>query len=78
MAGPVLAKNLRHALNHHCQARWQLLPYRPKPVSLFLLATGPEHAILSWGPLVLSGRWLWWLKRWIDTRFVERYRLADL
>lgn len=78
MAGPVLAKNLRYALNHHCQARWQLLPYRPKPISLFLLATGPEHAILSWGPLVLSGRWLWWLKRWIDTRFVERYRLADL
>ncbi len=78
MAGPVLAKNLRHALHHRSQARWQLLPYRPKPISLFLLATGPKHAILSWGPLVLSGRWLWWLKHWIDTRFVARYRLADL
>lgn len=76
MAGPVLAKNLRTAVNRN--TRWQLLPYRPKPVSLFLLATGPQHAILSWGPLVLNGRWLWWFKRWIDTRFVARYRLSSL
>ncbi|MEO6699032.1 MAG: FAD-dependent oxidoreductase [Paraperlucidibaca sp.] len=78
MAGPVLAKNLRQALTRRATTRWQLMPYRPKRVSLFLLATGPEHAILSWGPIVLNGRWLWWLKRFIDTRFVERYRLSAL
>jgi NADH dehydrogenase FAD-containing subunit len=78
MAGPVLAKNLRYALTCRSTSRWQLVPYRPKTMSLFLLATGPKHAILSWGPMVLSGRWLWWLKRFIDTRFVERYRLSAL
>lgn len=78
MAGPVLARNLRQALTASPPSRWLLKPYRPKPVSLFLLATGPKHAILSWGPLVLSGRWLWWLKRWIDTHFVARYRLSTL
>lgn len=75
MAGPVLAKNLRRVLAQ--DPHRALVAYRPKPVSLFLLATGPQHAILSWGPLVLSGRWLWWLKRWIDTRFVRRYRSSS-
>ena len=43
-AGAVLATNLFRAVSGE-----KPLPYHPQKRSLYLLATGPKHAIMSWG-----------------------------
>ena len=68
-AGPVLTMNLQRALNDKSPA-----PYQPQSRSLYLLATGPREAVLSWGPLAASGGWAWQLKDWIDRRFMRQYQ----
>ncbi|HQS68685.1 MAG: hypothetical protein B7Y36_00535 [Novosphingobium sp. 28-62-57] len=70
-AGPVLAANLRAALNGTV-----LSQYQPRSRTLYLLATGDKRAIASWGQFVSAGRWAWALKDWIDRRFVRRYTQA--
>ena len=70
-AGPVLAANLQRAI--HGEAP---LSYVPQKRSLYLLATGPREAILSWGPLSARGRWVWKWKDWIDQRFMRQYDLG--
>ncbi|GAB4466623.1 MAG: FAD-dependent oxidoreductase [Burkholderiaceae bacterium] len=67
-AGPPLARNL---LRHLAGRR--LRRYRPQRVALYLLATGPQHAIASWNGLSAEGRWVWRWKDRIDRRFVMRY-----
>lgn len=67
-AGPVLAVNLRAAL-----LGGQMRSYIPNRRTLYLLATGDRRAILSWGPIVFSGRLMWRLKDWIDRRFINRF-----
>ena len=64
-SGPVLAANLRAVLTGG-----QLSAYRPRRWTLYLLSLANRRAILSFGPFVLAGRWVWWLKDWIDRRFV--------
>lgn len=68
-AGPVLAANLRAALTDQ-----PMRTYRPRRRTLYLLSTADHSAILSWGPLVTSGHWVWRLKDWIDRHFIERFR----
>lgn len=68
-AGPLLHENLLAVLREG------------RPVSeltgqrraLALITSGDRHATLSYGPLVLSGRWLWRWKDRIDRRFVRKY-----
>lgn len=67
-AGPVLAANLLASLGGG-----SLQVYRPRRRSLYLLATGPRHAIASWGNICLQGGWVWYWKRWIDRRFVRHH-----
>lgn len=67
-AGPVLAANLRAALDGQ-----PLGQYQPRSRTLYLLATGDRRAIVSWGRLVAAGHWAWRLKDWIDRAFVSRY-----
>lgn len=67
-AGPVLAANLRAALDGG-----ELQHYEPRKRTLYLLALGDKRAILSWGGIVGAGRWAWHLKDWIDRYFVGRY-----
>lgn len=69
-AGPVLASNLNRALKGLTP-----LGYQPQKRSLYLLATGPREAILSWGRLSASGGWAWKWKDWIDRRFMRQYDL---
>ena len=69
-AGPVLTLNLHRALLGHGP-----VSYRPQKRSLYLLATGPQEAIMSWGGLSASGRWCWRWKDWIDRRFMRQYDL---
>jgi pyridine nucleotide-disulfide oxidoreductase family protein len=67
-AGPPLALNLRRAIGGG-----DLPPHRPQARTLYLMATGPKHAIASWGGWSAAGRWVWHCKDHIDRRFVARY-----
>ncbi len=71
-AGPVLARNLERAL-----AGQPPVPYQPQKRTLYLLATGPREAILSWGGLSASGHWVWRWKDWIDRRFMRQYHSRE-
>jgi len=66
-AGPVLGHNLLASLRGG-----RLQQYRPHRRTLYLLATGPQHAIASWGAFSAQGHWVWLWKRWIDRRFIRR------
>lgn len=51
-----------------------LVPYKPQPRFLTLLSTGTGKAIAARGGLgVGPSRLLWWLKDWIDRRFVQQF-----
>lgn len=66
--GPILAKNLASSF---CQR--SLRPYRPQRRFLSLLSAGKRHAVVSWGNLFASGRWVWYWKNYIDRRFMARF-----
>lgn len=66
-AGPVLAHNLL------AENGAPLQRYRPRKKSLYLLATGPRHAIASWGAFSAQGGWVWRWKNRIDRRFMRKY-----
>jgi pyridine nucleotide-disulfide oxidoreductase family protein len=72
-AGPVLSRNLQLALSGQPPAS-----YQPQIRSLYLLATGPQRAIMSWGGLVAEGGWAWRWKDSIDRRFMRQYDLAPV
>ncbi len=69
-AGPVLADNLR-AANEGTRS---MRPYNARRRNLYLLSTGDKSAILTYGRFHAEGRWVWQLKRWIDMRWVNRFR----
>lgn len=66
-AGRVLAQNLAARLSGE-----SLKSYTPRRRSLYLLATQPGHAVLSWGGLSTSGAWVWRWKDHIDRGYVAR------
>lgn len=67
-AGPALARNLAA-----CLAGQAPTAHQPPQDTLNLLACGTRSAIASWGRFSAQGRWVWWLKQWIDRRFIRRY-----
>lgn len=67
-AGPVVAHNLLANIEGRVLQR-----YRPRKKSLYLLATGPQHAIASWGGFSTQGHWVWRWKNWIDRRFMRKH-----
>ena len=67
-AGPILAANIRGAVRGAALKR-----YEPRSKTLYLLASGDGRALLSYGRWAALGRPIWWLKRFIDTRFIRRY-----
>lgn len=67
-AGPVVAHNLIA-----CISGGNLIRYQPRKRSLYLLATGPRHAIASWGAFSAVGHWIWCWKNWIDRRFMKKH-----
>lgn len=67
--GPALAKNLAAVT-----AGAEPSPHRPSINTLNLLSCGDHYAIASWGNYAAQGRWVWWLKDWIDRAFIKRYR----
>lgn len=66
--GPALAQNLGHATSGE-----PLRAYEPARNPLNLISCGNRYAIASWGGRSTEGRWVWWLKNWIDRRFVAHY-----
>src|SRR5205823_7699686 len=67
-AGPPLAANLRRAL-----AGRRLRRAVPQRQALALIGTGDARAVASRGPFAAYCRSLWWLKDWIDRRWMRRY-----
>jgi pyridine nucleotide-disulfide oxidoreductase family protein len=68
-AGPALAMNLAATL-----AGGTLTEHQPPARTLNLISCGTHQAIASWGSYSAQGRWVWWLKDWIDRRFLALYR----
>lgn len=70
-AGPALADSLiRHAQGV------ALRRYTPQRTALYLLATGPRHAIGSWNGLAWQGNWVWRWKDRIDRGFIAGFRTS--
>jgi len=67
-AGPPLADNLRRAL--HGRRLRRAVPQRQ---ALALIGTGDERAVASRGRHEAYGAPVWWLKDWIDRRWMRRY-----
>lgn len=67
--GPILWENLRRVLEGD-----PLQSYRPQRRFLKLLNCGDGTALGEYGSIAFHGRWVWKLKDWIDTRFVEMYQ----
>jgi len=68
-AGAALAHNLAAAT-----AGTALQPHQPPRSTLNLLSCGDRYAVGTWGNYSFQGRWVWWLKDWIDRRFMARYK----
>jgi len=66
-AAAPLASNLIAAL-----AAQPLSAFRPQRRALYLLTTGPRHAIASWGRWALAGRLLWHWKDRIDRDYIAK------
>lgn len=69
--GPVLARNLRAVAQGQAPS-----PYKPQKQFLVLLSLGDGHAFATRGGFVFGGRAAWWLKDFIDRRFMRRYQAA--
>ena len=67
-AGPPLANNLRRALAGH-----RLRRAVPQRQALALIGTGDKRAVASRGRHEAYGAPVWWLKDWIDRRWMRRY-----
>jgi len=69
--GPPLTENLRRVLRGD-----PLLDYHPQRRALALISTGDRYAVASYGPLAFGGEWVWRWKDYIDTAFMQRYRVT--
>lgn len=62
-----LAHNVQAAL-----AGQPLAVFNPQRRALYLLTTGPKHAVASWGQWAFAGRWVWHWKDRIDHDYIAR------
>jgi NADH dehydrogenase FAD-containing subunit len=66
--GSVVWENIAHLLDGR-----PLRPDRPQRDFLKLINTGDGRAIGEYLGFTFEGRWCWWLKVWIDRRFMRRF-----
>jgi selenide,water dikinase len=66
---PVLWRSLQAAVLGGAPPR-----YRPQSSFLSILNSADGRALLRWKGVVSHSRWAWWLKDWIDRRFMRRYQ----
>jgi len=67
-AGPVLARNIRRFI-----AGRRPRPWRPQKRALAILGTADGSAIGIRGNHASRSRLWWWLKKWIDRRWMAKY-----
>jgi selenide,water dikinase len=70
--GPILARNLGLALRGGTGECFRC--YRPQPRSLVLINAGDGRAILSYGSIAVTARWVMRLKDRIDRGFMRRFQ----
>jgi selenide,water dikinase len=68
--GPVLWRSLRATLDGRHPPS-----YEPQSGFLSLLNTADGQALLQYKGRVAHSRWAFWLKDWIDRRFLRKYRV---
>lgn len=66
---PVLWHNLRAMFTEQPLKRFD-----PQSDFLKILNTGDGKALLEYRWLTVHARWCWWLKTWIDRRFVRKFQ----
>lgn len=64
-SGPPLARNLVRVVQGK---EPQATP--PGGAGLQIIGLGNRQAVLSWGNFHAQGRWVWWLKHWLDQRYM--------
>ncbi len=67
--GPVLAENLRRAAEGR-----SLRAFVPQRQALYILSTGPKHAVAVRNGITVAGAWVWRWKDWLDRRFMRRFK----
>lgn len=67
-AGPVLAGNIRRHLDNRRLRRWS-----PQERALAILGTADGRAIGIRGTHASASRGWWWVKKWIDRRWMAKY-----
>ncbi|MDI3236221.1 FAD-dependent oxidoreductase [Exiguobacterium antarcticum] len=65
---PVLLENLLRFVNQE-----RLLAFRPQQRYLTILALGDQQATLLYGRFYQTSRLSWYLKQWIDRKFIKKY-----
>jgi len=70
--GPVLWENIQRMLTGEPLRR-----YTPQQGFLKLVNTGDGRAIGEWKGLSFEGAWCWWLKDYIDGRFMDKFQSTD-
>jgi NADH dehydrogenase FAD-containing subunit len=68
---PILYHNLMAALEDEAMRH-----FVPQKMVLLILNLGNGRGILQRGRLVLDGRWPFFLKDWIDRRFMARFQVS--
>jgi len=74
--GPLLWENLRRKIRGEPLRDW-----KPQSHFLTLINTGDRRALLTYWGLSFHARWCWWLKDWIDTKFmamVQSYKPPEM
>ena len=69
--GPILSKNI---INHILKK--PLKSYKPQTNFLKIISTGNKNAVFCWKKLALKGNFFWWLKKKIDLKFLEQYKIS--
>lgn len=73
-AGPVIADNIRRALDGT-----PLRAFDPQREALYLVSTGERCAVGTRNGFTFAGAWVWRWKDWIDRRFMRQFKtLPDL
>ena len=73
-AGPILAKNLRLALNGLV-----LQPYQQQSRYLSLIMLSNGKVMATWDRIYIFAKWLWPVKKWIDQKFISNFsNLPDM
>ncbi len=65
---------LWHNLNALLRNTGELKAYHPQQGFMKILNTGDGKALLEYKGISVYARWCWWLKCWIDKRFIRKYQ----